>query len=131
MGVRAHASGAPLPRVRSRGPGLISTLVVAVLAFVFLVANGRPLAVPPTAGASAWLLSLAHIEQAARTTPAHLAVHDSFVALYRAPRFVPRMHVWVEVHVAKHGEVDTEYVNCDPSTGLLPYFTVRDVSEED
>jgi hypothetical protein len=59
VGVRAHASGAPLPRVRSRGPGLISTLVVAVLAFVFLVANGRPLAVPPTAGASAWLLSLA------------------------------------------------------------------------
>jgi hypothetical protein len=59
MGVRAHGAAAPLARVRSRGPGLFPTLVVALLAFVLLVANGRPLAVPPAAGVSAWLLSLA------------------------------------------------------------------------
>lgn len=67
-------------------------------------------------------MSLGHIEQAARTDPAHLAVHGAFVRMYREPRFTPRMHVWVEIAVLKRDELDAEYVNCDPRTGLLPYF---------
>lgn len=70
----------------------------------------------------AFLLSLGHIEQAARTDPAHLAVHGAFVKMYREPQFKPKMHVWVEVGVMKKNELDTEYVNCHPGTGLLPYF---------
>lgn len=70
----------------------------------------------------AFLLSLGHIEQAARTDPAHLAVHGAFVKMYREPTFTPRMHVWVEVGVLKHDELETEYVNCHPRTGLLPFF---------
>lgn len=70
----------------------------------------------------AFLVSLGHIEQAARTDPAHLAVHGAFVRMYREPRFTPRMHVWVELAVLKRDELDAEYVNCDPRTGLLPYF---------
>ncbi len=76
----------------------------------------------------AFLLSLAHIEQAARTDPAHLAVHGAFVKMYREPRFTPQMHVWVEIGVMKHDEVDTEYVNCHPRTGLLPYFDTQVVA---
>jgi hypothetical protein len=56
MGVRAHAS-APPPRVRSRGPGFWATLVVVLVAFGLLIANGRALPSPPTAGAAGVVLS--------------------------------------------------------------------------
>lgn len=75
----------------------------------------------------AFLLSLGHIEHAARTQPTHLAVRDTFIRLYSEPGFTPRMHVWVEVQILKSDELDTEYVNCHPATGLLPYFEVQDV----
>lgn len=55
MGVRAHAGAAP-PRIRSRGPGALATLVVVLVAFGLLVANGRALAGPESTGAAAWLL---------------------------------------------------------------------------
>ena len=58
MGVRSHAAAAPV-RVRSSGPGILATLVVVVLAFVLLVANGRALTAPETTGAAAWLLQAA------------------------------------------------------------------------
>lgn len=75
----------------------------------------------------AFLLSLGHIERAARTDPSHLAVHGTFVGMYTKPRFTPRMHVWVEVGILKSGDLDTEYVNCHPGTGLLPYFESEQV----
>ncbi|MCP5198484.1 MAG: phenylacetaldoxime dehydratase family protein [Gammaproteobacteria bacterium] len=77
----------------------------------------------------AFLLSLGHIERAARTDPAHLAVHGAFAQMYREPRFTPRMHVWVEVGILKEDEFAAEYVNCHPGTGLLPFFTATPVSE--
>jgi hypothetical protein len=58
MGVRAHARS-PLPRARSRGPGLVATLVVVLLAFLLLIANGRTLPAPATSWASSALLSAA------------------------------------------------------------------------
>jgi len=72
----------------------------------------------------AFLLSLGHIEHAARTHIAHLAVHKAFVKMYREPTFDPKMHVWVEVHVLKKGDLETEYANCHNQTGLLPFFEV-------
>ncbi len=77
----------------------------------------------------AFLLSLRHIEQAARTDPARLAVRGAFVKMYTEPRFTPGMHVWVEVGVMKRGEVETEYINCHSHTGLLPYFEIQDTGE--
>ena len=74
----------------------------------------------------AFLLSLGHIEQAARADPAHLAVHGAFVKMYREPRFTPQMHVWVEVGVMKQSDLETEYVNCHSTTGLLPYFDTHE-----
>ena len=75
----------------------------------------------------AFLLSLSHIEQAARTDPAHLAVHGAFVKMYAQPTFTPRMHVWVEIGVMKSDEIETQYVNCHPMTGLLPFFPMVDI----
>lgn len=85
------------------------------------VATGKPNA---RRSQLAFLLSLGHIEHAARTEPTHLAVHRRFIAMYTEPRFTPRMHVWVEVLIVKHDELVTEYVNCHPDTGLLPFFDV-------
>lgn len=55
MGVRSHAAP-PAPRPRSRGPGLAGTLVVVLVAFGWLVANGRPLSAPEQPQAAVWLL---------------------------------------------------------------------------
>ncbi|NQV20849.1 MAG: phenylacetaldoxime dehydratase family protein [Rhodospirillales bacterium] len=76
----------------------------------------------------AFLLSLGHIEHAARTQPTHLAVHGALLKMYDEMPFEPQMHIWVEVSILKAGELETEYVNCHPGTGLLPYFELRDVT---
>lgn len=73
----------------------------------------------------AFLLSLRHIERAARTAHSHLAVKDTLMGIYEAPPFEPTMHIWVEMFILKQGDLQTEYVNCHPETGLLPYFEVR------
>lgn len=76
----------------------------------------------------AFLLSLRHIERAARTVHTHLAVKDTLTAMYREPKFEPRMHIWVEMFILKSRDLETEYVNCHPQTGLLPYFDATLVS---
>jgi hypothetical protein len=60
MGVRAHAE-APTPRTRAhaRGPGVLATLVVVLVALGLLVANGRPLTAAPVEGLASLLLSAA------------------------------------------------------------------------
>jgi hypothetical protein len=75
-----------------------------------------------------FMLSLDRIEQAARTQRVHLAVKDTFLGLYTEPKFEPRLHVWAEAFILRNGELETEYVNCHPRTGLLPYFESRPVS---
>jgi hypothetical protein len=74
-----------------------------------------------------FLLSLGHIEKAARTHATHLCVRSSFIDMYTEPKFSPQMHVWVEVQVLKKDELDAQYVNCHPKTGLLPYFEAIEV----
>lgn len=76
----------------------------------------------------AFLLSLRHIERAARTAHTHLAVKDRLMQMYREPKFTPQMHIWVEMFILKSDDLETEYVNCHPSTGLLPYFEARALS---
>jgi aldoxime dehydratase len=75
----------------------------------------------------AFLLSLRHIEKAARTTHTHLSVKKAFTDMYTEPKFEPQMHIWVEMLITKEGDLATEYVNCHPMTGLLPYFESREV----
>ena len=74
-----------------------------------------------------FLLSLGHIEQAARTQPTHLAVRNTLISMYREATFTPQLHLWVEVHILPAGALETEYINCHPQTGLLPYFEVREI----
>ncbi|MFJ4156294.1 phenylacetaldoxime dehydratase family protein [Pseudomonas sp. NPDC089752] len=78
------------------------------------------------------LLSLGHIEQAARTQASHLCVRKEFTDLYVEPEYVPQLHPWVEVHILKSNELLTEYINCHELTGLLPYFAsqIADPSEK-
>ena len=71
---------------------------------------------------SAFLLSLPYIEKAAQSVRQHLEVRQSFIDMYREPKFQPKMHVWVEVHVIKAGDIDIEYVNCHNKTGFLRFF---------
>ncbi len=76
----------------------------------------------------AFLLSLAHIEKAARTTHTHLQVKQSFTDMYTEPRFSPQMHIWVEMLIVKRGELANEYLNCHSHTGFLPYFEPIEVT---
>lgn len=75
-----------------------------------------------------FLLSLKHIEAAARSNPKHLEVHASFSDMYRCPKFNPQMHVWVEMFILKAPEIVAEYINCSSATGFLPFFAAREIS---
>jgi len=83
------------------------------------VASGEPL---ERQFQAVFALSLHHVERAARTTPTHLAVKDTFTRMHAEAQFEPRMHVWVEMLILKAGDLVADYVNCHPHTGLLPYF---------
>ncbi|WP_395346283.1 phenylacetaldoxime dehydratase family protein [Variovorax sp. UC122_21] len=74
-----------------------------------------------------FLLSLGHIEKAARTHATHLCVRSSFIDMYTEPKFAPQMHIWVEAQILKRDELDAQYINCHPHTGLLPYFEASEV----
>lgn len=74
---------------------------------------------------NAFLISLGHIQKAARNICPHLEVRQSFIDMYTAPKFMPSMHVWVEVHILKSGDVEAEYVNCHSKTGFLRFFEGR------
>ncbi len=69
-----------------------------------------------------FLLSLGHIKHAARTQPTHLAVRNLLIQIYKDAPFTPQLHLWVEVHILPKGALETEYLNCHPHTGFLPYF---------
>lgn len=75
----------------------------------------------------AFLLSLAHIQRAARTAHTHLNVKKTFTEMYTEPRIAPRMHIWLEMLIIKRGELDNEYLNCHQMTGLPPYFESLEV----
>lgn len=75
----------------------------------------------------AFLLSLSHIEQAARTNPIHLAVRQQFIHMYATASFKPKMNIWVEVHVPAPGGIAARYVNCHSGTGFLPFFEERGI----
>ena len=55
MGVRT-SEGPPHRRVRPAGPGLGASLVIGAVAFVLLLANGRPIGPPQTSGAAGAVL---------------------------------------------------------------------------
>jgi hypothetical protein len=58
MGVRT-SGGTPSPRPRPPGPGLLPGLVVSVVAFALLVANGRAIGTPDLSGFAGFILRAA------------------------------------------------------------------------
>jgi len=64
---------------------------------------------------------LTDLTQWAHAHPTHLAIFNAFqdMAIEREGQF--ELRLWHEVAVMSEGDVYTEYVNCDPSTGLLPF----------
>lgn len=76
----------------------------------------------PEAHALGYFLSLRHMELWAETHPTHAAIFDAAIARYRSYGAANQLRTWHEVFVLPEGGQQFEYLNCDPSTGLLPYF---------
>lgn len=73
-----------------------------------------------------FMLSLAHIEKAAKEYQVHQNLIKSFVE-FKQNKQTPNYLVWVEAHIIKEGDLNTEYINCHPYTGLLPYFEKQEM----
>lgn len=84
-----------------------------------------------------FVLSRRYIEHAARTHPSHLSLLKSWFSFSNdvairseASGIGSFVHIWVEGHILKSGELDAQYVNCHPRTGLLPYFDASEVGSD-
>lgn len=72
-----------------------------------------------------YVLSVEHITQAARHYLVHRNIVKDYVEMSKAGKihdFLP----WVEAHILKKEDFESEYVNCHPFTGLMPYFEVKE-----
>ncbi|MGV7030882.1 phenylacetaldoxime dehydratase family protein [Methylobacterium symbioticum] len=76
----------------------------------------------PEAHAHAYFLSLRHMERWAEDHATHAAIFRAAIQRYR--HYGPRnqLRTWHEVFVLPEEGQRFEYVNCDPGTGLLPWF---------
>lgn len=70
----------------------------------------------------AYFLTMAHLEQWAKSHPTHLAIFQSFHKMARTLEFQMDLKLWHEVIVLPGGSHIFEYINCHEKTGLLPYF---------
>ena len=77
---------------------------------------------------NAFLISLSHIERAARTVCAHVELRGGLFGMFSQATFVPQMHLYVEVLILQSDDMEIEYVNCHPKTGFLRFFEGRDVT---
>lgn len=67
----------------------------------------------------------ADLEYWSSTHPSHLAIFVG--ALAHARKFGPdkKFMTWHEVSILKEGEARFEYVNCEPSTGLIRWVKME------
>lgn len=75
--------------------------------------------------ATAYFLSLAHLEAWAKSHPTHLAIFGAFHRLVKQRNFELDLKLWHEVSVMPAGAGQCEYINCRPDTGLLRYFEAQ------
>ena len=68
----------------------------------------------------AYFLSLGHLERWAESHETHLDIYRHAIAMNRKFGAKREVTTWHEVF-ALSGAASFEYVNCHPSTGLLPY----------
>jgi hypothetical protein len=77
-----------------------------------------------------YLLSLRHLERAARTQPSHVALYNTKMGMdeeLAASGVTGSFVVWAEAHILETGALHAEYVNCHPDSGLLPWFEMREL----
>jgi aldoxime dehydratase len=73
----------------------------------------------------AHFISLANLERWAESHTTHHAIYHHAIAMNRHYKEARQFVSWHELFVLPGGEF--EYVNCHPSTGLLPYFSTMAV----
>jgi hypothetical protein len=69
-----------------------------------------------------YFLTLGHLEKWASTHPTHLAIFSKFLTMVREHGADLKLKLWHEVSVLPAVDQAFEYINCQPGTGLLPYF---------
>jgi hypothetical protein len=80
----------------------------------------------PRAFGLGYFLTLAHLERWAENHPTHLAIFNRFLEMAgKLGRF--DLCLWHEVAVLPAVGQTFEYVNCQPWTGLLPYFPAQEL----
>lgn len=77
---------------------------------------------------NAYLISLSHIERAAKTVCEHTELRQGLIDMFTEAKFTPQMHLYVEVQILQSDEMEIEYVNCHPKTGFLRFFESRDIA---
>lgn len=70
----------------------------------------------------AYFLTMADLEEWAKSHPTHLAIFQSFHKMVQKLDFKVDLKLWHEVIVLSADEHVFEYINCHEKTGLLPYF---------
>jgi aldoxime dehydratase len=73
----------------------------------------------------AHFLSLAPLEEWAKSHATHLAIYKHAIAMNRLHRENRQFVSWHELFVLPGAEF--EYVNCEPRTGLLPFFDATQI----
>ncbi|RNB92009.1 phenylacetaldoxime dehydratase family protein [Brevibacillus fluminis] len=69
----------------------------------------------------AYFLSLAHLEEWAKSHPSHLKIYKTFFEMLKKHNYATELALWHEVSVLKSDQVIFEYMNCHSSTGLLKF----------
>lgn len=70
----------------------------------------------------AYFLTLGHLEQWAKSHPTHLAIFQTFHKMVQELNFQVDLRLWHEVIVLPEENHIFEYINCQPDSGLLPFF---------
>jgi aldoxime dehydratase len=68
-------------------------------------------------------LSLRHMESWAEKHPTHAAIFSAAISRYKQYGASNQLRTWHEVYVLPAGDQLFEYINCDPGTGLLRWFS--------
>jgi hypothetical protein len=76
----------------------------------------------PDEYAHAYFLSLGHLEDWSENHASHAAIFSAAIRRYRHYGAANQLRTWHEVFILPEGDQCFEYVNCHPSTGLLPWF---------
>lgn len=74
----------------------------------------------------AYFLSLAHLEEWAKSHPSHLKIYKTFFEMLKKHNFLTELALWHEVSILKTDQVIFEYINCHSSTGLLKFANLFD-----